>query len=243
MTNNPWEKFGIKHGSFSNYNTYAANPGLWALKYLFKIPDPAGPKAWLGSAVEAAVEAHNLALGLTKFDAEAKANGGDADDIADARRILEGMFSQANAAMQFLGKGTPEYQHKIEHWIEGMAIPTIGYIDFLYPDLVVDLKTTQAMPSKPKPDHIRQAALYSKATQRPAAVVYATPKKWAVYHISPAEVEEGYRDLVRTALALQNALAAAHDPHEFFARVFTTFDDWRWNDRLIKVAKDLVMEF
>lgn len=241
-SNNPWEKFGIKWGSPSSYNLWSANPALWALKYLHRVPDAPGPKAWLGQAVEAALEAQDRTVGAKIFDDKAGEFRGDPADLAEIRKLIEPMYSQANAGILSIGKTGAVYQEKVEHWIDGIAIPTIGYIDFLFEDLLVDLKTTSAMPSKPKPEHARQVAFYAKATGKPAALLYVTPKKWAVYELSAAEIDNAYRELRRAALALQSSLASARDGVEFFERVFTTFDDFRWNPATIRAAKELVME-
>ena len=55
------------------------------------------------------------------------------------------------------------YQEKVEVKVEDLPVPVIGYIDFLFKDKIVDLKTTNRMPSNPTEAQKRQMALYSMA--------------------------------------------------------------------------------
>ena len=47
--------------------------------------------------------------------------------------------------------------------LDDLPIPIIGYIDFLFDNTIVDLKTTARIPSKPTEAQKRQMALYSMA--------------------------------------------------------------------------------
>ena len=52
--------------------------------------------------------------------------------------------------MNFKYKNLESYQQKVEVQLDDLPIPIIGYIDFLFKDTIVDLKTTVRMPSKPR---------------------------------------------------------------------------------------------
>ena len=89
------------------------------------------------------------------------------------------------------------YQKEKVKSIDGLKYPVRLFTDFEYDNLIVDLKSTLRLPTKPKIDHLRQQALYSKLHKKPIALLYATPKKSLWYDLTKEDVADGYAELVR----------------------------------------------
>jgi hypothetical protein len=239
---NPFEKHGITHLSPSSLNLYAANPCLWVGRYLAKWQDDMGPAGHRGSAIEsgfdlwlydrtqaaeAAKVAHCRFTELTQ---------GVADDDHEAERAnIAPMLSQAILALANAPVPVAR-QIKVEYWANGLEIPIIGYVDYLWEDHGVDLKTTKACPSAIKSDHGRQIALYAEAKGRPFKILYVTGKKFALYTMSPEEQAANLRDLERLARAVRHLLKKAEDAEDA-ARFFAPeFSDFRWGAKTIDAA-------
>lgn len=238
---NPFERFGITHLSPSSLNTYAANPSLWVGKYLMGWRDEMGPSAHRGTAVEAGLD-----LWLYKRDKElaiqaayqrfATLTDGLADEEHDSERDnLEPMLCQAIAAL----KDCPipnARQMGIEYWANGIEIPIIGYIDYLFDDFGLDLKTTKACPSAIKADHGRQCALYAKAKSKPFKLLYVTAKRSNLLVLSDDDAALHLRDLERQARAVRHLLRkseTADDAAKFFA---PERSDFRWSEKTLEKA-------
>jgi hypothetical protein len=229
---NPFEKHSIKHLSPSSLNLFRAAPARWVMSYLFKVRDSAGPAAWRGIAVEAGAQ-HllygsnmNAATAAMMENFEANAQGEVSDEIDKERAVLPGMLEQAGKA--FLDWPRPvAKQMKIEHWFDGVSVPLIGYIDFIFDDCLVDLKTTKALPSAPKAAHCRQVALYEAAKGKPAKLAYVTAKKHAVYDVDTAAY---LTELRRDALTLQALLDKCDTPNEVAQITPLDLDSFYWSD-------------
>ena len=241
---NSFEKHGIRHLSPSSLNRWRAEPALWCLSYLGKFWDEAGASAWRGSAVEAGLEHW-----LRKRDSEAaklhamaafESNaGGLCDDDTQAER--ENVPAMLAVAIESMGE-PPELlatQLRIECMLDGIPVPVCGYVDFAFDGFDLDLKTTKACPSTPKPDHARQVALYRYARNREGGLHYVTGKKHARYMISDEEVEQHIAAMRRDALALQNFLARHETASDAIRSLPCNTDGWLWNDRSIRALSDM----
>ena len=238
---NPFEKHGITHLSPSSLNLYAANPCLWVGRYLAKWQDDMGPAGHRGSAVESGLD---IFLYERKTDeAAARAQStfaeltqGLADDEHEAERANLGpMLSQAVLALKDYPVPVAR-QIKVEYWANGIEVPIIGYVDYLWEDFGLDLKTTKACPSSIKADHGRQVALYAAAKERPFKVLYVTGKKFACYDLTPEDQASHLRDLERQARAVRHLLKKSDSPEDaahFFA---PEFSDFRWGQKTIDAA-------
>ena len=200
-----FERHGIRHLSASSLNLWAALPGLWALRYLCGFRDQAGPAATCGNAVEDALKAilHGrgdpLAAALQTFDNNMQ--GEISDAISAERAIIPGMVEQCKL-WQPPGPVMAS-QMKVEFWIDGIAIPIIGYVDFCFEDTDVDLKTTKACPSKPKADHVRQVAMYRTARKKRGKLLYVTEKKHAEFEVTDEMRDAALAEISHTAQALE----------------------------------------
>lgn len=242
---NPFERHGVTHLSPSSLNLYAANPSLWVGRYLLNWADEFGPAASRGTAVEAGLDLWLFDRTKAKeAEAVALANFADrtqgvADDEHEAERAnIVPMLQQAIEAL----RDTPipiGRQMKVEHYANGVEIPIIGYLDYLFEDFGLDLKTARACPSSIKADHGRQVAVYSECKKRPFKVLYVTARKSALYELGGNEQAVALRDLERHARAVRHLLKHSFDAQEaakFFAPVL---DDFRWSPKTAEAANQL----
>jgi len=145
----PFERHGIRHLSPSSLNLYAVNPCLWVGKYLGGWKDDMGPAGHRGSAIESGLDYWLFQRDAKTAEVKALAHyaeltQGQADDEYEAERANIGpMLSQAITALK--DAPTPVgRQLKVEHWANGCEVPIIGYVDYLWEDHGLDLKTTAA---------------------------------------------------------------------------------------------------
>ena len=215
MSNHPFERFGISHLSPSSLNCWRASPGVWALRYLSKIRDDGNAAMWRGSAVEAGMAAllrgakldEATTLALQSFDLNSQ--GDITGELGSERDLIEPMLTeclkwQAPSALNAT-------QLKIEHWFEHIPIPVIGYLDLAFDGIDVDLKTTKACPSSPRPDHVRQVSLYRASRERLGGLLYVTAKRHAYFPVDDDMMARGLSDLESDALSLMNFLSRCDD--------------------------------
>ncbi len=241
---NPFEKHNITHLSPSSLNNYAANPALWVGKYLLGWKDTMGPAASRGTAVEAGLDRWLygqkdpepcIQAAWQKF---AEDTGGLADEEHDSERAnLEPMLIQA---MRALGNvPTPNTrQLKLEHYVNGVEVPIIGYTDYEWTEYGLDLKTTKACPSSIKADHARQVSLYSTAKKRPWKVLYVTTKKHALYDLTPEDCAVHLRDLERAARSVRHLLSKSEDGKDALRFFAPDPDNFRWSAETINLARE-----
>jgi hypothetical protein len=168
--NNPFEHYGIEHLSPSTISTFTAAPAMFVLEKLLKRRQPVGCAAHRGTAVEAGI-AHGLmnptasiedcvAEALRVFD---KASAFSADPRKDKERGgLAGMVEQG--LKELLPYGVPSsLQGKVSLAVDDLAVPIIGFYDFEFAEsgILIDLKTTHALPSEIKRNHAKQVSLYT----------------------------------------------------------------------------------
>lgn len=234
---NPFERHNIKHLSPSSLQTYQANPSLWVGRYLLKWADDAGPKAWVGNAVEAGLasylgadEVPPLQAALRQF--EEKAAGDLSENVSAARAEIEPMLKQACDAMQARKGSYPTYQQRVEWFVDGIEVPIIGYKDFQFLDAsILDLKTTRAMPSSPKTDHAAQVGFYMIASKVDVGeLLYVTPKKSALYTLTIEQAHEAVKPLLIAAKAVRSLLNRVETGEDALSIFAPNFDDFRWSD-------------
>lgn len=241
---NPFARHGITHLSASSLNLYRNEPALWTLRYLHGARDDAGPAAWRGSAVEAGVdwfcmrpddkpeECINKMLQRFELDASGEAT----DDIEKERAALCDFLKVATVAFKPFGQPVAR-QLKIEHRLDGIEVPVIGYVDYTFADSLLDLKTTWRLPSSPKPDHKIQVALYAKETRKAPSLLYVTPKKSQVFGPETIDVDAAYRDLCRAARAVRTLLEMTDDAKSAAQMFCPNFESFYWSDELKEAAK------
>ena len=244
---NAFERHNINHLSASSLNLWANEPAFWTLRYLHNMRDEMGAAAKRGIAVEA---------GLDEFLFRRDADLSDCVDVAvhnyrlNTLGILDDehekefalilpMLTQAIGAL----RNAPPViarQLKFECWIDGIPVPVIGFLDYVFEDQsIVDLKTTARLPSAPRPDHLRQAAIYAYARQAPVSLLYVTDKKHARYHASPDQVAEGIADVTRIARSLARVLAASETAADVAEFVTPKFDSFYWTEETKTQARSI----
>ena len=242
---NPFERHNIKHLSPSALNLWANEPAMYVLKYLHGFRDDTGPAAKRGTAVEAGLDVFLLNRDVSPADCWKVAvenfrlnTGGVVDDEHEKEcELIVPMLSQAIGAL----RNAPALlarQLSIETWIDGIPVPVIGFLDYVFEDgSILDLKTTARLPSAPRPDHIRQVSIYAHARQAPVSLLYVTPAKHARYHASADQVAEGLAEVARIAKTLARVLSASSTAADVAEFVSPKFDSFYWNDSSINAAR------
>lgn len=241
----PFRKHGVMHLSPSALGLFRDAPALWAIKYLWRVKEEgAMPRAWLGKAVEAGVdwalfqgthEGLDSALVAARKQFELDAQGEASDEVEECRALIPAMLQQAVVQMMPLGRPVAR-QFKVEVWLDGIEVPVQGYIDYLYPEALLDLKTTKALPSVARPDHKAQVAVYWKAKDVLPSLVYVTPKKGAIIPVTAEECEDAIRSLTQSARALRRQLWLADSKEEFAGLHWPNTDMFRWSDNTRQLA-------
>jgi hypothetical protein len=242
----PFANFGIQHLSPSSINLFVEDRAWWTSRYLLKVKDDAGPKAWCGSAVEAGlnfwlherdqVDANIEALTRAHACFEQDAQGEIRSDIDSARDEIEPMLEQAIAQARHWPR-PDAMQLKVEYRPEGIEVPIIGFIDYLWPDFLVDCKTTRRMPSEVSSAHGRQVSLYAFVKQRPGRLLYVTPKKSQVIELLHDDVERHMKYLTRCAHSVRAFLSMVRTPEGAIAECVPNFDhNYLWKSEAAKAA-------
>lgn len=210
----------VRH-SPSSLNLFAASPSMFVLERIIGRRQPVGSPAHRGTAVE-----DGITFGLLNHSASLE----DCTQVAiatydrvaalsaDARRqeYRDTISTMVEHGLEELRPyGIPTRTQGYVEWLpETLKYPIVGYFDYAWDDLgiVVDLKTTEKLPSAVKVDHARQVALY-KATagdNLEARLTYVTPKKKATYRLDNAK--DHLSALVRMAEVCERFLSLSDDP-------------------------------
>lgn len=243
---NPFERHGIKHLSPSSLALYRQEPAFWCGRYLLGWKDEGGPKMWVGNAVEAGLHAFlhgqemEACYQVARDNFELKALG-VSDEAHDAcREEIIPMLQQATAILSKDKDSKPLYQVAVKHWVEGLGVPIIGYLDFVFPDGILDLKTTRSLPSKPKSDHAAQVGFYCKARDcASGSLLYVTTKKGALYNLSPEDLETGYRSLIVAAKAVKTLLTNSPTKQDAIRTFAPDFESFYWSESTLKQAQEI----
>ena len=216
MSNNPFATHGIEHLSPSSLNCWRASPGVWALRYLAKVRDDDNANMWRGSAVESGFAAMlrgsklDKSIEIAKQAFDLNAQGEVTDELDAERELIAQMVGQC--ALWRPPAALSATQLKVEYWFESVPIPVIGYLDFSFEDGTdVDLKTTKACPSAPRPDHVRQVSLYRASRNRKGGLLYVTGKRNAYFPVDDDLMARGLSDLESDAISLMHFLSRSPD--------------------------------
>lgn len=228
----------ISHLSPSSLSLFRSQPALWVGRYLLGWRDEAGPAAWRGSAVEAGLDVilYKVAgdpwvKACERFELDAQ--GEARDDMDKQRGLLAPLLVQATEAVRHFGSMMPNArQFKIEHRLDGIEWPILGYVDYLYPEFGFDLKTTERMPSEPRADHVMQVSIYAAATKRPFKLLYVTPKKFQWFDVEPEQQSAALYEATMIARNIQALLRLSADPARLLAALPADFENFRWSPNL-----------
>jgi hypothetical protein len=203
---NGFEHWKIDHLSASSLNFWRSSPGVWVRRYLFQQKEEDKPAVLRGRAVEAG-GVHYLRTG--DMDASVGVALGEYTELMQGE-INDASIKQATLIGPMVRKfefwkppsTLNAVQIRIEHWLPGVPVPFIGFIDLSFDGIDVDIKSTETLPSKPRPDHVRQVSLYRAARHRGGGVLYVTPSRHAFYEISDADTERCIAEMTHEAMQL-----------------------------------------
>lgn len=228
-----------KHHSPSSLNLFAAAPALWVLEKVLGLKQPVGVPAHRGLAVEDGVTLGLLDpeasleqcvdIAYTKYDTLAAMS---IDDRREKYRAnIPDMIKQALAELR--PYGVPSNTQNLVEWKpEGLTLPIIGYFDLEFADkgVIIDLKTTERMPSEIKIPHARQVALYLAAIggNHQGLLSYVTPKKTATYQLENAR--EHLKALHQIALKVEKFLSLSDDPEFFLGITAPDLESFYWGN-------------
>jgi hypothetical protein len=95
--------------------------------------------------------------------------------------------------------------------MDGIEVPIIGYCDYLYERFIVDLKTTFALPTKPRLSDEMQVVFYGDVLPRHPGLIYVSPRDTIVYPHAQIDIDSARRLLRQSAYALRAMLAVTED--------------------------------
>jgi hypothetical protein len=236
----------IERHSPSSLNLFAAQPAMFVLEKILGQRQPVGAPAHRGTAVEAGV-AHGLLNpdasqddcaneALKKFDTISALSGDPRRQ--EYRETIPGMVETALAELR--PYGVPDKLQGFVEWRpEGLTYPIVGYFDFEWSQhgIIVDLKTTERLPSSIKTGHARQVALYA-GDNADARLTYVTPKKKATYQLE--NLREHRAALHKIALTVERFLAQSDDPAFFVGVTMPDLESFYWNS---PAARQLAFEY
>lgn len=213
----------VRH-SPSSLNLFASSLSMFTLEKILGRRQPVGAAAYRGTAVEDGVAfgldnpeappSECVEVAMTKWRTLMALNTDPRREKVESG--IPGLVEQGLAALRPYGKPSSR-QGFIEWRPEGLKYPIVGYYDFMFEDhgLVVDLKTSDRLPSEIKAGHARQVALYTGGNLE-GRLAYTTPQKHAVYGLE--NVAAHRNTLYRMAVACEAFLALSDDP-QFFVSI------------------------
>jgi len=218
----------------SSLNLFAASPSMFVLERILGHKQPVGAVAHRGTAIEAGV-AHGLKdetataaecvkIAEAKYDLLTAMSG---DHRRDKYRADISDMVQL-ALLELVPYGVPSDAQGFITWQpEGLRLPIVGYFDFKWEDhgIIVDLKTTDRMPSEIKVGHARQVSLYAGDNHK-GLLTYCTPKKCQTYQLE--NIREHRQALHSIALRVENFLALSEDPNFFPTITAPDLDSFYW---------------
>jgi len=243
-SNNPFKVHNINYLSPSSINTYISDMPLWTMRYLFGVRSSSGAGAVRGIAEEYAL-AEKYEKGFFDFKAlESKFIALCCEsnvDLNDSRTLKEKDALRSFGTIldeNFNYKNLETYQEKVEVQLEDLPIPIIGYVDFLFKDTIVDLKTTNRMPSRPTEAQKRQMALYSMAyPEKSVDLFFVSPKGHKIFTLDKLTAYK--KQLKKVAFSIEKFLSISEDRHELASLLYPNFDKWEWSDDMKKEAKKI----
>jgi len=244
LSNDPFNVHGINWLSPSSINTYINDPPMWVMRYLFKVKSSSGAAAVRGNALEFALEKKYTEGEFDYSTLEAKfitlcAESMIALDTKSAQKEMKSLTNFGEVIDKCFDYDNLEsYQERVEVKLNDLSIPIMGYIDFRFKDKVVDLKTTNRMPSEPTQAQNRQMALYSMAyPSNEIELFFASSKNHKKFKLT--NLAEYKKQLEKVAHTIQKFLSISNDKHELASFVYPNTDSWMWGTQMKEEAKKI----
>tara|TARA_R100000781_G_scaffold26941_1_gene20017 strand:+ start:523 stop:1353 length:831 start_codon:yes stop_codon:yes gene_type:complete len=135
---------------------------------------------------------------------------------------------------------------------EGIDLNVGGYVDVVEFDYINEAKSkwptpflkadgtyserTQSLPKGPTASNVRQAAIYSRASNKPVRIIYANHKGYMVFDqtncesLQPEALNAAFETMRLSARARQNLLKISNDPEIISRYVIPNFSHYVWNN-------------
>jgi len=243
---NGFETHGIEHLSPSQINMAMDSASAWVVSKLLKQRFSVGIPAERGKAVESGVARGLYHMDMPIADCQARAievfesntalmSGLDPDERKKAYPVIENMVEMAVEQLRPLGDPiwpAETHQNRVEikcRFKKGKngTVPIIGFLDFLYENEIVDLKTTGRLPTKMSAAHCRQAAVYARATGLPVKFLYVSPKNYR--WLEPEDVDHSLDEIKAQVKRLEKFLSVSDDPKFLASIVPHNPSSFYWN--------------
>jgi len=248
-----FDDHGIAHLSASQINTWINAPSFWVLEKLLGFRGKMGCAAHRGTATEAGVSAGLFDPSMTDeacIDIALKAYDRLTALNADDRRQKErdGIPGMVRQGLSLRSHGLPQrpndFQHRVEVRLEGVNVPIIGYLDWLYADEVLDLKTTFRVPSTMSEPHLRQASIYKTAhLDKRVRFFYASDKKSEKHTLTREQYDAAIREVTGAAQRLERFLGLSKDKEELAALVQHSSETFYFSDPAAKAESRRVFGY
>ena len=224
----------VRH-SPSALNLFAASPSMFVLERVMGLRQPVGVPAHRGVAVE-----DGVTVGLLNPDASLQAcvdvaytrydtlTAMSTDDRREKyRAAIPDMVSQALEELRPYGVPS-KVQGFVEWKPDGLKLPVVGYFDYEWAQhgIIVDLKTSDKMPSAIKIAHARQVGLYASSDNMDARLTYVSPKKCVTYKLE--NIREHRESLRQIAIKVEKFLSLSDDPKFFLSITSPDLDSFYW---------------
>ena len=228
------------HHSPSSLNLFAAAPAMWVLEKVLGEKQTVGVTAHRGVAVE-----HGVAHGLKHLKASETACCTEAFARYDLLTALSGdrrraqyradipdMVTQALDELRPYGEPS-DMQGRVEQKFPGLKLPMLGYYDFIWSHkgVVVDLKTTEKMPSQIKIAHARQVSFYTGDNVE-GRLTYCTPKKCQTYRLE--NIRSHRTALINIARTVERLLDMSDDPQFFIEHTVPDLESFYWKEPAVR---------
>ena len=220
----------------SSLNLFAADREMFIAEKIFGMKQPGSATMVRGIAVEDGVAlglkdpnapvADCIAAAIKTYDTKTALMSDPRRD--KLREEIPGMVETAIEELRPYGIPSAA-QGFIEKRFPDLNLPIVGYFDFEWSEhgIIVDLKTTDKMPSQVKPGHARQVAFYCSDNVE-GRISYITPKKRATYQL---ENKRAHLDaLIRIAKSCERFLALSDDPQFFVNITAPNYESFYWNN-------------
>jgi hypothetical protein len=235
----------LERHSPSSLNLFCASPSMFVLERVLGLRQPVGSPAHRGTAVEDGVTyglmnlsadvSECVAVAFKKYDTISALSSDKRRE--DYRATIPDMVKTALEELR--PYGTPSRCQGFVEWRpDGLTSPIVGYFDYEWEQhgVLVDLKTTEKLPSSIKIPHARQVALYTQSDNVDARLTYTTPKKRATYRLE--NVREHRNALHQIALRVERFLSLSDDPEFFTAITAPDYESFYWGGPARNIGYD-----
>jgi len=238
----------------SSLNLFLKEPALWVMKYFYGIRGEGSIYTMRGKLVEDRV--NQIIEGSQQYSFYKHCLSEillDTDNIEIREQDLKDFEKWGNYAYNCLPKelnihSIVSMQRHVKTVIKGVTVG--GYIDYEYPECIVDLKTTNKLPiicsrgerkdmiSKTKVDNVRQQVVYHLATKKTIKLLYVTPTDHLLYTITQRDIEEVMPSILEGIKKIKKCLTLKKEDAILHIQPEKT-NSFYWTDKLREEARKI----